>query len=123
MQRSSTMNKLLSLILSFFAFSFCHAQQDSLDNERLARMISLSEVVVRNDINVPDFIKRVKNDTTFYKAFRNLHVLGFTSLNDIRIFDKKGKQKAGLQSKTQQNRSNGCRTMECSQRNYSGRFL
>jgi len=73
------------------------------DNERLAKMISLSEVVVRTDINVPKFIERVKNDTTFYKAFRNLHVLGFTSLNDIRILDKKGKQKAGLQSKSRQN--------------------
>jgi hypothetical protein len=86
--------------------------KDSLDNERLARMIDLSEVVVRTDINVPKFIDRVKNDTTFYKAFKNLHVLGFTSLNDIRILDKKGKQKAALESKTRQQRSNGCRTME-----------
>ena len=65
-------------------------QQDSLDNERLAKMINLSEVVVRTDINVPKFIDRVKNDTTFYKAFKNLHVLGFTSFNDISIIDKKG---------------------------------
>ncbi len=86
--------------------------KDSLDNERLAKMIDLSEVVVRTDINVPKFIDRVKNDTTFYKAFKNLHVLGFTSLNDIRILDKKGKQKAALESKTRQNRADGCRTME-----------
>jgi len=87
-------------------------QQDSLENERLARMINLSEVVVRTDINVPRFIDRVKNDTTFYKAFKTLHVLGFTSLNEIRIVDKKGRQKASLQSKTRQNRADGCRTMD-----------
>ncbi|MDP4261522.1 MAG: hypothetical protein Q8941_03215 [Bacteroidota bacterium] len=107
------MKKLLLLLSCFPLIYFCHAQEkDSLDNERLANMISLSEVVVRTDINVFKFIERVKNDTTFYKAFRNLRVLGFTSLNDIRILDKKGKEKAGLESKTRQNRSINCRTMD-----------
>lgn len=98
------------------------AQQDSLDNERLAKMINLSEVVVRSDINIPKFIDRVKNDTSFYKAFRNLHVLGFTSLNDIRIMDKKGNQKAGMQSKTRQSRNNGCRSMEVLSETTQGDF-
>jgi len=116
------MIKISLFISSFFLFSFSHAQDDSLDNERLARMISLSEVIVRTDINVPKFIERVKNDTTFYKAFRNLHVLGFSSLNDIRILDKKGKQKAGLQSKTRQNRAGGCRTMDVLSETTDGDF-
>ncbi|MBC7948692.1 MAG: hypothetical protein H7Y42_12465, partial [Chitinophagaceae bacterium] len=85
-------------------------------------MIHLSEVVVRNDINVPRFIDRVKNDTTFYKAFRNLRVLGFTSLNDIRIVDKKGKLKAGLESKTRQLRTAECRTMEILEEKTAGDF-
>ena len=114
-----------TLLVFFFSFGiqFSHAQvQDSLDNERLARMINLSEVVVRTDINVPKFIERVKNDTTFYKAFKNLHILGFTSLNDIRILDKKGNQKAAIQSKTRQNRVNGCRTMEILSETTQGDF-
>jgi len=116
------MNKLLLFVFAFFIFPLCHAQEDSLDNERLAKMISLSEVVVRTDINVPKFIERVKSDTTFYKAFRNLHVLGFTSLNDIRILDKKGKQKAGLQSRTRQNRAGNCRTMDVLSETTDGDF-
>jgi hypothetical protein len=111
------------LLAPVFSISFfCHAQEDSADNARLAQMINLSEVVVRTDINVPKFIERVKNDTTFYKAFRNLHVLGFTSLNDIRIVDKKGNQKAALQSKTRQNRSDGCRTMDVLSETTEGDF-
>src|SRR6187397_3748724 len=108
------MKKLILLVpCLFFIFRYGLCQsQDSLDNERLARMIDLSEVVVRTDINVPKFIDRVKNDSTFYKAFKNLRVLGFTSLNDIRIVDKNGRQKAALESKTRQNRVNGCRTMD-----------
>ncbi|MET0466801.1 MAG: hypothetical protein ABW007_26815 [Chitinophagaceae bacterium] len=104
----------VKLCLAFLLLSpSCFSQdKDSLDNERLAKMINLSEVIVRTDVNVPKFMDRVKNDTTFYKAFKNLHVLGFTSLNDIRIVDKKGNGKAGMQSKTVQTRSYGCRTME-----------
>jgi hypothetical protein len=49
-------------------------------------------------------------------------VLGFTSLNDIRIIDKKGKQKAGLQSKTRQNRAEGCRTMDVLSETTDGDF-
>ena len=118
------MNKFIFSVLFFlllFKISFSQVQ-DSLDNERLAKMINLSEVVVRTDINIPKFIDRVKNDTTFYKAFKNLHVLGFTSLNDIRIIDKKGKQKAGMQSKTRQNRADGCRTMDVLSETTQGDF-
>jgi hypothetical protein len=75
-------------------------------------MITLSEVVVRQGLDVNTFLERVKNDTTFYKAFRNLRVLGFTTLNDIRMMDKYGKLKASLQGKTRQNYLNDCRTMD-----------
>lgn len=112
---------VLSVVL-LLAACCCLAQTDSLDTERLAKMISLSEVVVGTDINVPKFMQRVKDDTTFYKAFKNLHVLGFTSLNDIRIVDKKGKLKAGMQSRTVQHRANSCRTMEVINETTQGDF-
>jgi len=112
------------LILSLFVFSpFCtKAQQDSLDTERLSKMVSLTEVILRTDLNVPKFIDRVKKDTTFYKAFRNLHLLGFTAWNDIRVKDKKGNLKASLVSKTRQLRSGNCRSMEVLNEKTSGDF-
>ena len=76
------------------------------------KLITLSEIVINNKLNVPSFIKRVKNDTTFYKAFRTLHIVGFTALNDIRMVDKKGDIKASLRSKIKQNRKNNCRSMQ-----------
>jgi len=99
-------------------FAFC--QDDSLDNERLKNMITLSEVVIRNDLDVSKFLELINNDTTFYKAFRTLHILGFTSLNDIRMFDKNRKVTASLQSKTIQHVENGCRTMETVQEKTTG---
>src|SRR5436190_21134330 len=100
---------------AFFCLFIDHAafgQNDSLDNERLKKMVTLSEVVVRNNLDISKFLQRTKNDTTFYKAFRTLHILGFTSLNDIRMMDKKGSIKASLQSKTIQLIHAGCRTMQ-----------
>ncbi|HEX2608826.1 MAG TPA: hypothetical protein VHK91_15690, partial [Flavisolibacter sp.] len=52
------------LLLSFTA----SAQEDSADAKRLGRETVLSEVVIRNDLDVVRFLQRVKEDTTFYKA-------------------------------------------------------
>ena len=84
------------------------------------KTITLSEVVVNNKLNVPAFINRIKNDTSFYKAFRNLHILGFTAINDIRMNDSEGKLKAGLQSTTKQIRSNNCRYMQTLEEKITG---
>ena len=116
------MKYLLLLIITAMLFLDSGAQEDSLDNERLAKMVNLSEVVVRSDLNVAMFMKRVKEDTTFYKAFRSLHLVGFTSLNDVRIYDKKDRQKASLQSKTLQHRSARCRSMEVLEEKTTGNF-
>src|SRR5258708_34128043 len=87
------------------------AQTDSADTYDVSKTITLSEGVVRTGMDVPGFLQRVKNDSTFYKAFRTLHILGFTALNDIRMMNKDGTVKASLQSKTRQNVANDCRTM------------
>ncbi len=86
------------------------------------KIITLKEVVVRNNLNVPDFIERIQKDTSFYKAFKNLRILGYTSLNDIRMMDKKGVIKSTLQSKTKQLIQKGCRSMEVIEQKTSGKM-
>jgi hypothetical protein len=76
--------------------------------------------VINNKLNVPAFITRTKNDTSFYKAFRNLRILGFTAINDIRINDGEGKMKAGLHSTTKQIRGENCRTMQTMEEQATG---
>ena len=68
--------------------------------------------MVNNKLNVPVFINRIKNDSSFYKAFLNLHILGYKCINDIRMLDKKGEAKATLHSKTKQTRQGRCRSMQ-----------
>ena len=86
------------------------------------KTITLSEVVVNNKLNVPTFINRIKNDTSFYKAFRNLHLLNFSSINDIRMMDKSGNAQATLFSKTKQLRDSSCRRMEVLEEQATGDF-
>ncbi len=101
-------------------FVCAQQKQDSLHRESIRdttvkvneNYITLSEIVVNNKLDIPSFIERVKNDTTFYKAFRNLHIVGYTAINDIRMLDKNGNINASLRSKTKQLRSGDCRTME-----------
>jgi hypothetical protein len=101
-----------SLILISLTFSIHCLAQDTIGMEALGKETVLSEVVIRSGLDVNRFLQRIKNDTTFYKAFRTLHILGFTSLNDIKMLDGDGRIKASLHSRTRQNRVNGCRTMD-----------
>ena len=105
------MKKLLFFLLLFPAL-LVRAQDDSTDLEALSRLTVLSEVVIRSDLNTVRLLRRMKEDTTFYKAFRNLRVLSFTSLNDIKMLDKKNRVAASLFSKTRQHRAGNCRTMD-----------
>src|ERR1043165_2289936 len=105
------MKRCLFIVLLFFSI-FCLAQSDSAELEGIGKSTVLSEVVLRNDLNVAHLLKQIKDDTTFYKAFRNLRVLQFTSINDIKMMDKRGNIDASLYSKTRQHRKDGCRTMD-----------
>jgi hypothetical protein len=113
--------QLLFIFFGLYTMAL-YSQSDSLDNERLAKMVTLTPVTVRTAINVAKFMERVKTDTTFYKAFRSLHLVGFTSLNDIRMRDKKNNVVASLQSKTIQHRKNNCRSMEVVNEKITGNF-
>jgi hypothetical protein len=110
---------LLLLSCSLFAFA---QKNDSSDVESVRSVVTLSEVIVRSDLNVPKFLQRIKYDTSYYKAFKNLHILGYNSLNFIRMNDKSGNPKATLQSKTRQNVSSGCRTMDVLEEKTTGDF-
>jgi hypothetical protein len=86
------------------------------------KVVTLTAVVMDKNLNVPGFINKIKNDSSYYKAFKNLHVLGFTALNDIRMLDRKGGLNASLRSKTKQVRKNGCRTMQVLEETSTGDF-
>ncbi len=110
------------LLLCLVIISACLPAQVKKDTSILIdnNFITLSEVVVNNALDVPYFISRVKNDTTFYKAFKNLRVIGYNAINDVRMLDKRGNIEASLRSKTRQIRQGDCRTMEVLEETVTG---
>ena len=90
-----------------------------IDNKK----VTLPDVWVRNNFDYKKLLQQIKDDTTFYKAFRNLRILNFTSYNDIKMSDKHGAVKASLYSKTRQNRIDDCRTMDVLEQNVTGDFF
>ncbi len=110
------------IAVSLFIFPLTILAQNKTDSMIRVdgKLITLSEIVINNKLNVPSFIERVKNDTTFYKAFRTLHTVGFTALNDVRMTDKNGAVKASLKSKIRQLRNDSCRSMQVLEETTSG---
>lgn len=106
-QRFFTLTALLMISACLFA-----QQKNDTTVKVNDHYVTLSEIVVNNKLDVSAFIDRVKNDTTFYKAFRNLRIIGYTALNDIRMLDENGNNLASLRSKTKQIRTGNCRKME-----------
>lgn len=79
-------------------------------------------VIIVNSVNVDQLLRRIKNDTSFYKAFKTLHIVGYTSNNHINILNKKGKTKASYTSKVRQVRSGGCRSTKVLSEKTTGDF-
>lgn len=86
------------------------------------RQVTLTPVVIRSGMNVPGFIARVENDTSFYKAFKNLRVLNYSSLNDVRMFDRKNRVESSLSSKTNQWASHSCRVTNLVEEKTTGKY-
>lgn len=121
------MKNLTVIFCLLFLFKDLNAQ-DSLKQKKdtivygSAGAITLPNVMVRNNFDYIKVLQQIKEDTTFYKAFRNLRILNYSSYNDIKMMDKKGSIKASLYGKTKQIRSNGCRTMQVLEEQTTGDF-
>lgn len=102
------------------------ATSQVLDTNTYFAPILIDDIIIKssdNGFDIKDFIERIKNDTTFYKAFRSMHLATYNAENDIRIFEKKGnKIKASLNSETKQIYRNGCRTMNVLEEKVTGDF-
>ncbi len=113
-------------IPAFFCLLFnatTFAQQKDTTITIGTKTITLSEVVVNSNLNVASFIEKLKADTSFYKAFKNLRVLNFSAINDIRMNNKKGEANASYFSKTNQTYKNTCRKMITTEEAITGDFF
>ena len=117
------MNYFMPAFFCLLFISSTFAQQKDTTITIGAKAITLSEVVVNSNLNVATFIEKIKADTSFYKAFKNLRVLNFSAINDIRMNNKKGEANASYFSKTNQTYKNTCRKMITTEEAITGDFF
>ncbi len=89
----------------------------------LINLDSITVTASRADFNVQDFIDMVIEDESFYTAFRNIRFLSYDSENEVKMFDKKGREKASFRNKIQQNSIDDCRTMKVLEENITGNYF
>ena len=81
---------------------------------------TLTDAIVRNNFDYKAILQRIKEDTSFYKAFKTLRTIGYSSLNHIQMMNKDNAVVAGLDSRTKQIKMNDCRTMETIEERLTG---
>ena len=108
----------LSMLLTFVLPGFVHAQDTAFKDDGVS--FTLSEAIVRNHFDYKAILQRIKEDSSFYKAFKTLRTIGYSSYNHIEMKDKQGKMQASLDSKTRQNHIGDCRTMDVLEEKVTG---
>lgn len=125
MKNSWFMFKHFKLLFICFISNAISGQSDTI-NQHISAFIyldSLTVVAKRQGFDVEDFIKLVREDESFYEAFRNLRFVSYYSDNDIKMYDKKRREKASYQSKVNQIAEGNCRTMSFMNESVEGNFF
>ena len=84
--------KIAALISLSFISSFIFSQED----EKIYNSIELDTLTIfaQNEFDTKVFIQRIKDDTTFYQAFKNLRYYPHKALGNLWVYNKKEKEKA-----------------------------
>jgi hypothetical protein len=114
--------KMLSCLLLLFFISLRVQGQNYDTGSRFHEPVLMDSVVIKSGFDVSAFIRRMRNDTTFYKAFRSMHLVPYDAVNDIKALDKDGTQTASMHSKTKQVRNNYCRNTKVIEERATGDF-
>jgi hypothetical protein len=115
------MKRLLFIILLSLIFSTSEAQEDP-----VVKSVTLDEVVIRaslgGNFSTEDFILMVREDSSFYEAFKNLRLLNYGYSGNLKVRDKSGRDKAELQREARQHVRGGKRWVEIEKEKKKGRL-
>ncbi len=115
------------LFLLFYGILFWGTvyPQKSISDE-IAKIVYMDSIVVKasqKDFSVKDFIDLVREDASFYQAFRNLRASDYHFVTRMTFFDRKEKESAAYIGQHHQHIKNGCRFQEKLYEETSGNFL
>lgn len=109
----------------FFLLSIGCSQLSFAQIEGFGGIVHLDSVVItatKKGFSVEDFVALVREDESFYRAFRNLRFLSYSFSNQMDFFDKRGNKKTIYQSTARQNSDGNCRSMNLFEEKIAGKF-
>lgn len=117
------MKKLILIVVILFTSALTFAQDIPRFNPDTVWTINIdSAITVQSTrLTVESFINEVLNDTSFYKAFRNMKKYSFTAENNIFTYDKKNKVEGSMFSRIFHN-NNGPYKMDVLQKRDNGKI-
>ncbi len=108
-------------VVCFFPVGGFAQQYDTLS--KFSQPIMLDTFVLKSGFDINAFIRRVRTDTTFYKAFKSLHLVQYNTVSDFKSYGKNDKVSATMHCKTRQDITNHCRITKIIDRQTTGDFL
>ena len=79
-------------------------------NSIFSAPIAMDTVVIKSGFDINAFVRRIKADSSFYKAFRSMHLLPYTANNRVYVKGNRRDTIASLISTTRQNIVGKCRS-------------
>ncbi len=79
-------------------------------NSIFSTPIAMDTVVIKSGFDVNVFVRRIKADSSFYKAFRSMHLFAYTAKNSVYVKGNRSDTIASLISTTRQNIDGKCRS-------------
>lgn len=113
------MSRKIFLVLFFFIVKM----PEELFSQAVDKVIQLDSVTIeatKRGFDVKDFIEYVQKDTTFYKAFKNLHFYPFKMKSNLIVYDKSKNQKGSLHRDVVQKVNQFKRCLIITDEKYSG---
>jgi hypothetical protein len=114
-----------AFLLFLFPFSLVAQEETRYDFGDFGGVVLMDSIVVsasRTGFDIQDFIRLVREDESFYQAFRNIRTLSYLADNQLVMYDKKSEEQATYRSKTRQFSDGDCRRMEFLTESISGNF-
>lgn len=84
--------------------------------------IAMDTVVIKSGFDINAFVRRVKTDSSFYKAFRSMHLFAYTAKNRVYVKGNRSDTVASMISTTRQNINGNCRTNSILERTVTGDY-
>ena len=109
------------LLICLFPFRGRAQHYDTVSVFRLP--VTLDTFILSSGFDINAFVRRVQTDTTFYKAFKSMHLVSYNAVNDFKVFGKKDEVIASMHSNTRQEYIGKCRTTKFLEQKTTGDFF